>query len=412
MTGENMKTELAHDIQARLDGLAQSDNWAVEAADLLLEAAGEAECSDLHLTCTRDAVLARVRRDGTLVPIARIHPRHRDYLLARFKVLARLPAFVRHEPQDGRIEWRSAAGASTSAEPVILRVSFLPTIHGESMVIRFPEARALAEGGGLDSLGMPEDVRRAAEGLVMRQEGTLLLTGPSSSGKTTTIYAMLEHIHQRQGDRANIVTIEDPIERDLGFASQVQVNEAQGVGFARALRAALRQDPNVLMIGEIRDAETARVAIQAGMTGHFVISTLHAGRAAQVFSRLVSVGIEPYMMASAMTGALAQRLARKLCQQCRRPDGRGWTTEGCAACGFTGYEGRIAIFELIAVDEPLREAILARSTTAEVALAAERCCIGSIPDTLRRRADEGVISLAERDALLAGDHATEDSADG
>ncbi|MCL5269140.1 MAG: Flp pilus assembly complex ATPase component TadA, partial [bacterium] len=287
-------------IQSAIDALAPDDDWAVRAVDLLLAAGHRTDCSDLHVLCRRDAVAVRGRREGDLIPFASLAVARRDMLIGRLKVLARLPAFVRHEPQDGRIEWRPPAGG----DPWILRIAFLPTIHGENAVIRFPERRLDLE---LGRLGMQPDVLTTVECLLARPEGTVLLTGPSSSGKTSTMYAMLAHLHAARGDRLNFLTIEDPVERDLGFAGQVQVDEAKGLTFERALRAALRQDPNVLMIGEIRDQETARTALQAGMTGHLVLSTLHAGRSSLVFSRLVSIGVSRYLTASALTGVLAQR---------------------------------------------------------------------------------------------------------
>ncbi|MCX7718333.1 MAG: ATPase, T2SS/T4P/T4SS family [Candidatus Sumerlaeaceae bacterium] len=386
-------------LQERLEALRESDNWAVEAADLLLGAAFRSACSDLHLACVRDAVVVRGRRDGGFFALARIPAVRRDLLIARLKVLARVPAFIRHEPQDGRIEWQPPDAAG----PILLRASFLPTIHGESIVIRFPEpsARLL----DLGALGMSDAVLDAVEGLLARQEGTLMLTGPSSSGKTTTIYAMLSRLHERRGDRLNILTIEDPVERDLGFASQVQVSEPQGLTHERALRAALRQDPNVLMIGEVRDADTARVAIQAGMTGHLVISTLHAGRASRVFTRLLSMGVEPYLVASAMAGAVAQRLARRLCPACRRVEGAAaeWTAGGCAECDFTGHRGRRGLFEAVIVTEELRGLILARATSSQIAAQAAREQVGDLVAEGRRLADTGEISRAEFEYLLAGE---------
>lgn len=386
-------------IQSQLDAIPADDNWGVEAANLLIASAAEAGCSDLHVLCHRTEVLTRGRRDGTLFSLGKIPVERRELLLARFKVLAHLPSFVRHEPQDGRIEWQT----QPDAPPRLLRVSFLPTIHGENLVVRFPESgeRLLR----LDSLGMPPEVRSAVESLLLRPEGTILLTGPSSSGKTTTMYAMIQHLRERRGERLNVLTIEDPVERDLGFAGQVQVNEAQGLTFDRALRAALRQDPNVLMIGEIRDAETARIAIQAGMTGHLVITTLHAGRASRVFTRLLSIGLEPYLIASALSGAVAQRLARLLCPDCRVPDkgASGYSAAGCEKCGHTGYRGRVGIFEIAVVNEPLRELILSRAIPEKIAHEVERLQTCNLVESGRRLVDVGEISRAEFEFLLSGE---------
>jgi len=395
-------------VQEKLDAIASGDAWAVEAVDLLLATAGEMELSDLHFLSIREGIEVRGRRDGGLLPLARILLERRELVIARLKVLARLPAFVRHEPQDGRIEWRS--GPASNGELLTLRVAFLPVLHGENAVIRFPE-----RGGkllALPSLGMSEAVLAGVEDLLSRPEGAILLTGPSSSGKSTTMYAMLQRLHERKGDRINLVSIEDPVERDLGFCGQVQVNETQGLTFDRALRAALRQDPNVLMIGEIRDFETARVAVQAGMTGHLVISTLHAGRVSRVFTRLLSMGLEPYLVASALTGAVAQRLVRALCRKCRQPvDGgdseegadRGFSATGCEACSHTGLSGRRGVFELAVVTEPLRELILARATPSRIAEEVARTQTCDLVSEGRRLVRAGEISRAEYESLFSGE---------
>ena len=383
--------------QETIDALAADDNWGVEAARVLLEAAQAGGCSDLHVACLRDCVLAQGRRDGALFTLARMDAARRDLLVARLKVMAELPAFVRNEPQDGRIEWRFAP----AQPPSLLRVSFLPTIHGESVVVRFPQSPGSVLK--LNGLGMPPAVAGAVEAMLSRQEGTLLLTGPSSSGKTTTIYAMLQHIHDTRGDRANIVTIEDPVERDLGFAAQVQVNELQGMTWERALRAALRQDPAVLLIGEVRDEATARIAVQAGMTGHLVIATLHAGRASKVFTRLLSIGIEPYLVASAVTGVVAQRLVRLLCPDCQvGDDAGGFRPGGCAACRETGFRGRTGMFEVIGMTEDLRQLVLERASQEKVVAAAAQSQTGDLAAEARRLAERGAISRAEAEFALAG----------
>lgn len=377
-------------VQEELDAIALRDDWAVHAAQVLLAAAQRTGCSDLHLSCLRDYLLVRGRREGNLFEMARVAPAQRDLLIARFKVLAQLPTFVRHEPQDGRIEW----SANRGGVPQVLRASFLPTLHGESVVIRLPEAEE-SERLGFAELGMPPDVRTALTGLLARREGVLVLTGPSSSGKTTTMYAMLERLHEQHGDRLNIVSIEDPIERDLGFASQVQVHGAQGLTFEKALRAALRQDPNVLMVGEVRDAETARTVVQAGMSGHLVITTVHAGRAARVFTRLLSMSMEPYLVGSSLCGAMAQRLARKICQACHG--------EGCVECNGTGSAGRVALFEVVAVTERLRELMLAKAPPSDIAAEAARSMTGDLQAQGRQMVAEGLISEAEFQFLLSGE---------
>jgi general secretion pathway protein E len=386
-------------LQARLDALPRNNDWGVETARILLETSEEIGCSDLHLLTQRSQVLARARCNDGLIQLARLPVERGELLIARFKVLARLPAFIRQEPQDGRIDWQPRP----DQPPRHLRVSFLPTIHGESLVVRFPELsdRLLR----LENLGMAPDVYTAMTRLLASPEGTILLTGPSGSGKTTTLYAMMQELHLHRGDRLNFLTIEDPVERDLGFASQVQVNEAQGVTFEKALRAGLRHDPNVLLIGEIRDIETARVCVQAGMTGHLVLSTLHAGRVSRVFTRLLSMGLEPYLVASALCGAVAQRLVRTLCTHCRQatPTAHAthWVAPGCEQCAFTGHKGRTGLYELALVDEGLRELILSRSTPGQIAAHVAAHQRGDLHSEGTRLAAEGVISRAELEEALS-----------
>lgn len=371
---------LIENARRKLNSLPSTDDWAVVVTDLILECAASLGATDLHIACLRDYVLVRARMDGLLMEIAQLPVARRELLVARLKILSKVPSFVRHEPQDGRIEWPTPAGIQ------LLRTSFLPTMHGESVVIRFPEVQA-ARQLSLGELGMPPAIMGAVEKLVSRREGAMILTGPSSSGKTTTLYALLERLYFEHGNRLNIVTIEDPIERDLGFASQVQINTPQGLTFDSALRAALRHDPNVIMLGEIRDAETARVVVQAGMSGHLVLSTLHAGRANRVFARLLSMGIDPYLIASSVCGALSQRLARRLCSGCKGV--------GCANCFETGMIGRVGIFEVAPMTEELRALMLARASPAEISQQAMRWQVGDLVMEGNRLVEDGVISREE-----------------
>lgn len=391
---------VATNLQHRIDALPDDDDWGVHAARSLLETADALGCSDLHVLCLIDHVSARARRDGELVDLARLPHNRRELLLARFKVLSRLPAYVKHEPQDGRIEWKPD-GADSSR---MLRTSFLPSIHGENLVVRFPEATTgLVD---LESLGMPGSVLATTRRLLAAQEGTVLLTGPSGSGKTTTLYAMLRHLHQVHGSRRHFLTIENPVERDLGFATQVQVNEAQGMTFEKALRAGLRHDPNVLLIGEIRDAETARICVQAGTTGHLVLSTMHAGRAGRVFPRLLSTGIEPWLAASAVTGLMAQRLARTLCTHCRTEGALaqdGWHAPGCEHCAYSGIRGRTGLFEVAVVTEDIRRHVLEGASPSAIAAAVQRGMTGNLVEEGHRLVREVIISRAEFEFLLSAE---------
>jgi general secretion pathway protein E len=341
-------------IAQQLDALPVNDDWGVAATALLLQAARDAGASDLHVLCQSSGVAIRMRCDAELFEVLRFPLARRDLLLARFKVMAKLPAFVRHEPQDGRLEWTPQG----DSRPLQLRVAFLPTIHGESLNIRFPETNRVPMS--INALGLRGDMQQRIESMLTASEGAFLVTGPSGSGKTTTLYALTRWLHEQRGDRVHVVSIEDPVECDLGFASQVQVDEAKGLTFAKGLRASLRQDPNAILIGEIRDLETGRIAMQAGMTGHLVLSSMHAGRAARVPSRLVSMGIDPFAVASALTGALAQRLVR--------------TADGA---------GRRAVFELGIMTEAARDLVLARASTDVLGAEMLRIC----PGTLSSEAD-------------------------
>jgi general secretion pathway protein E len=363
------------EIAERLARIARSEDWGVAVAAELLAEAWRRGWSDLHVMCQRDVVLVRARLEGELFPVATLPVELRDLLVSRFKVLARLPAFNKSEPQEGRIDFTPAGSES----PVPLRASFLPTVHGQNLVLRFPgRQRAPLQ---LEDLGMAPPVLAATERLLALREGLILLTGPSGSGKTTTLYALLQSLFSRWQHRFHFLTIEDPVERVLPFAAQVQVNEAQGIDFAKALRSGLRQDPNVILIGEIRDQATARVAVQAGMTGHLVLSTLHAGRVARVFARLLAMGLEPYQASSALAGAMAQRLFRR-----REPDEKG--------------NGRLAVFEAVLVNEPLRRLMLQRADASAIEHEAIRIKVGDLFADARELVTSGIIKEAEYQFIL------------
>lgn len=350
--------------------LTSGDTGVGDAIDLLLREAAAEGASDIHLEPWDDRLAIRFRLDGLLHNVAALPREHQARLIARVKVLARIPVYQRDLPRDGRIDARADMGRSA------MRVSTFPTVYGEKIVIRLLETQASLLD--LPSLGFAPDVLSLLQGIVDRPQGLLLLTGPSSSGKTTTIYAVLRALADSRTPLPHIATIEDPVEYRLGNISQTEVNARTGLTYAAALRAVLRQDPEIIMIGEIRDPETAQTAVQAGLTGHLVISTIHSGTAAGVFTRLLDMGVEPYLLASSVTGVLAQRLVRVICGQCRTaqmapPDAllrfglprdtplqRG---TGCAACRHTGYAGRTAIGEALSMSEDLAESLLARPRT-------------------------------------------------
>ncbi|MCX7766114.1 MAG: GspE/PulE family protein [Candidatus Sumerlaeia bacterium] len=344
-----------------------------QVVDTILTTALNAGATDVHLECFRDNIQIKFRLDGMLHSIARLSKDFQENIIARLKIMSRVASFLTREPQDGRIEFTNEQG-----ETIVMRSSFLPTLYGEKVVVRIPDPTHLAYE--IDTLGMSPKIQQKLTSMLYQLQGTILLTGPSSSGKTTTIYAILKYLNRQFAGKINIMTVEDPIEANLDGANQTQVDIAGGLDYARALKAMLRQDPNVLVVGEIRDAETAHICIEAGLTGHLVISTIHSGEAVGVIMRLLNMGIEPFLVASSVTGVIAQRLVRKLCPSCSRerpatdqeklilgisPEETFMINEerGCAECNFTGYKGRTGIFELLTITPKLQELIIARATT-------------------------------------------------
>jgi general secretion pathway protein E len=316
----------------------------------LLSQAVREGASDIHVEPFETYSVVRYRVDGTLRDIVRPRRALHAALISRIKIMANLDIAEKRLPQDGRIMLR------LGGRPVDVRVSTLPTGHGERAVLRLLDK----ERGRLEpeKLGMAPETLAALDRLVKQPHGIVLVTGPTGSGKTTTLYAMLSRL---DAATSNITTVEDPIEYDLEGISQTQVNPRIDMTFARALRAILRQDPDVIMIGEIRDLETAQIAVQASLTGHLVLATLHTNDSAAAVTRLLDMGIEPFLLSSSILGILAQRLLRKLCPECRRRDESGqWHAAGCAACGQVGYLGRTGIYELLEIDDALRAAIHAR----------------------------------------------------
>ncbi len=340
--------------------------------NLLVRDAYDAGASDIHLEATRVGLSTRFRVDGVLVP-APEPPSHLQLaVLSRIKLLAELDIAERRRPQDGRIRVR------LEARELDLRVSTVPTMFGESVVLR------LLDHGGrpvtLDELGMSSAILGAMNQLSARPHGLLLVTGPTGSGKTTTLYAALQC---REARAEKIITVEDPIEYQLPGVTQMPVHRQAGVTFGAALRAILRQDPDVVMVGEMRDQETAEIAVQAAMTGHLVFSTLHTNDAVSAVPRLLDLGIPDYLVAATLEGVLAQRLVRRICPGCRvecaasvemaaaiegRPAGetRCWRGAGCQACRGTGFRGRVGLFELLTVSDELRDAIAARGTRSQL----------------------------------------------
>ncbi len=356
-------TELTQQLPQTADLLESEDDAPiVRLINALLTQAVREGASDIHIEPFETRSVVRFRLDGILRDIVEPQKVLHGVIVSRIKIMARLDIAEKRLPQDGRINLRLAG------RPVDVRVSTLPTGHGERVVMRLLDKQAGRLN--LTGLGMADATLTALDKLIHQPHGIILVTGPTGSGKTTTLYAALA---QLDTTRHNIMTVEDPIEYDLDGVGQMQVNSKIELSFARGLRAILRQDPDVIMIGEIRDLETAQIAVQASLTGHLVLATLHTNDAVGAVTRLVDMGVEQFLVASSLIGVLAQRLVRKLCPECRRahtPDaaerellgvGREnitiYTPVGCAKCTYTGYQGRTGIYELIQVDDFMRTLI-------------------------------------------------------
>jgi type II secretory ATPase GspE/PulE/Tfp pilus assembly ATPase PilB-like protein len=388
--------------------LANSSRGVVDMLDFLLTQAAHHGVSDVHLEPFPNELRVRFRLDGMLMDVVQVPLLWLPRLFARLKILANLAIYRSDVPQEGRL------AIHLEDRTVDVRTTLLPTLHGEKAVLRlFDPGRSILR---LDQLGMPEPVRLAWEELLQQPQGMLLLTGPSNHGKTTTMYASLQLLHERRRDLSNLCTVEDPVEYDLRVINQTQVNNAIGLTFAAGLRTVLRQDPEVIMIGEIRDEETAGIAVRAGLTGHLILSTVHAPSAAGVFARLVDLGAQPFLVSSAVTGVLAQRLVRTVCAACRQPAdptprqaerlgirgaaGQWARGAGCGECGGTGYRGRTGIFELLRVDDAVRDGILQGKSTAE--LEALRNPAGDLRSDALARAAAGITTLDEVERVLGG----------
>jgi general secretion pathway protein E len=342
-----------------------------------------AGASDVHFEPLAAELRVRYRLDGVLREMTRVGRQYQAAVVSRVKIMAGLDIAERRKPQDGRIRIRLAG------REVDLRVSTLPGLHGEGIVLRLLDPGVTTPE--LGTLGMPDTVRDQVERLLVRTGGLLLVTGPTGSGKTTTLYAALAKLNTAA---VKIVTVEDPIEYRIDGVTQVPVNVRAGMGFAAALRSILRHDPDIIMVGELRDAETATIAIQAALTGHLVLSTLHTTDAVGAVTRLVDMGVEPYLVAATMQGALAQRLVRVLCDACAEPreptmlERARWiggktsprVAKGCDVCAGTGYRGRRGIYELFTPDDAARADIVS----------------GAMVDVLRTRAvANGTVSLRD-----------------
>ena len=321
--------------------------------------------SDIHIEPEEKSVRVRQRVDGALMQVMAVPKSLESSLVTRIKILSKLDIAEKRLPQDGRIQLKS------EGKDVDIRVSVQPTVTGENIVMRILDRASILLG--LESLGLDEQRLSTFDAAIQKPHGMLLVTGPTGSGKTTTLYSVLNRISSPE---LNIMTIEDPVEYRLSGIRQTQVNTVAGYTFANGLRALLRQDPDVIMVGEIRDRETAEIAIRAALTGHLVLSTLHTNDATGAFARLTDMGVEPFLIASSVHCVLAQRLVRLICDRCKRPaqppdylfdrlgikdrDRQFWHGKGCRLCHQTGYRGRGGIFEILPMSAAIRDAVLAR----------------------------------------------------
>lgn len=392
-------SQIANDLQQQTDLLAGNDDAPViRLINAILSEAVKEKISDIHIEPYEDRVAIRFRSDGVLNEMLSPKPELASVLVSRLKVMAKLDIAEKRLPQDGRISVRIAGHG------IDIRMSTIPSAYGERVVLRL-----LDQASGqlqLAQLAMPEKGHQIFDDSLGRPHGIILVTGPTGSGKTTTLYAGLTHINDRS---RNILTIEDPVEYLLPGIGQTQVNTKVDMTFARGLRAILRQDPDVVMIGEIRDQETASIAVQASLTGHLVLSTLHTNTAIGAITRLKDMGVEPFLLASSLEMVMAQRLVRVLCTECREPhiptrgecerlsitaEDKIYQAKGCDECKHTGYRGRTAIYELISMDSQLRQLIHEGAGEQEMLQHARQQSPSLIEDG-RRRVLAGETSLEE-----------------
>ncbi|MBP6898959.1 MAG: type II secretion system ATPase GspE [Burkholderiaceae bacterium] len=377
---------LLQDLPAVEDLLEAADDAPIiRMLNALLTQAAKDGASDIHIEAYERSSSVRFRVDGTLREVVQLNRALHAALISRLKIMAELDIAEKRLPQDGRISLRIGGRA------IDVRVSTLPSAHGERAVLRLLDKTE--SKFTLEALGMSGAVLGEFDRLVHQPHGIVLVTGPTGSGKTTTLYASLGRIDTGS---TNVLTVEDPVEYELPGIGQTQVNAKIDLTFAKALRAILRQDPDVIMIGEIRDFETAQIAIQASLTGHLVLATLHTNDAPSAVTRLIDMGVEPYLLSSSLLGAQAQRLVRKLCASCKRQDGEGhWHPVGCEACGHTGYKGRTGVYELMVVDDALRTLIHNQASEADIAAAARNSGYVTMREDGERLVSRGETSLEE-----------------
>jgi len=421
-TVEEMSADLAEQVDEIIKGITEDavevvDSKTEEVADLekiagespvikyvnyLIASAVKEGASDIHIEPGENRLRIRVRIDGILfehkAPPLQMHAA----IVSRLKIMANLDIAERRLPQDGRIR------AAVHGRTVDLRVSTLPITHGEKCVIRILDNRSILVG--LENLGMWNDTLEAFRREILKPHGIVLVTGPTGSGKSTTLYSALQVM---DGDRLNISTVEDPVEYELGVTNQVNVHDSIGLSFSAALRSLLRQDPDVIMLGEIRDEETARIAIQASLTGHLVLSTLHTNDAPSSVTRLINIGIEPYLISAAVNAAIAQRLVRKICDNCKVPvtdlkkpvveylrrygvdTDQLYQGAGCDKCRQTGYKGRLGIYEMMEMNDELRDLITSNPTLGDLRRATKEMGMRTLREDGLQKVAAGMTTVEE-----------------
>jgi general secretion pathway protein E len=378
-------SRMMQELPAVEDLLETSDDAPIiRMLNALLTQAARDGASDIHIEPYERHSSVRFRVDGTLREVVQPNRALHAALISRLKIMAELDISEKRLPQDGRISLRIGTRA------VDVRVSTLPSAHGERAVLRLLDKSESKLS--LESVGMTGETLRRFQELIGQPHGIILVTGPTGSGKTTTLYAALSRM---DAGGSNIMTVEDPIEYELPGIGQTQVNAKIDLDFAKALRAILRQDPDVIMIGEIRDYETAQIAIQASLTGHLVLATVHTNDAPSTVTRLTDMGVEPFLLSSSLLGVLAQRLVRKLCTHCRVQGDGAWVPRGCPECGHTGYQGRTGVFELMIANDNIRSLIHNRASDAEIREAALKTGMTLMRDDGERLVREGVTSREE-----------------
>ncbi len=406
---ENLQIDLKDNSFGNLEKIAH-EAPIVKLVNLILLQAIKERASDLHVEPMGDSIRIRYRADGILhetVP----PPQHlRDAIVSRFKVMAGMNIAERRLPQDGRVK------LTMDDRNIELRASSLPTVKGESIVMRILDSQLMSMG--LENIGMMPDTLELWDKMIRRPNGIVLVTGPTGCGKTTTMYSSLERIFSPM---VKLITTENPVEYQMDGVVQVNINPSVGLTFARCLRAILRQDPDIIMVGEIRDLDTAKMAVESSLTGHLVLSTMHTNDSCGTLTRLIDMEVEPFLITSAVVGVMAQRLIRKICDDCKEPytpdpnqiREMGFTPEdvenitffhgkGCDECLHTGYKGRVGIYELLALSEPVKDKVLEESSSAEIYHVARKEGLRSLREDGWEKVIQGITTIEE--VLLATVH--------